>query len=78
MSTNKNRFTLAWAAEMVEQNVFDFIRISFMIAGHTKFSPDLLFTRISQTYHHSDVFNTEDLKEVALRYAGGGWLMMVT
>ena len=43
MSTNKNCFTMSWAFEMVQQNVLDLVRVSFMIAGHTKFSPDLLF-----------------------------------
>ena len=31
--------------------------------------PDLLFARIAQTYNRSDVFNTQDLKEVAALYA---------
>lgn len=53
---------------MAQQKEFDFISISFMIAGHTKFPPDQLFSRIAQTYNCSDVFDIDDLKEVA-RYA---------
>jgi len=64
MSTNKNRFARAWSAEMVQQSVFDFIRISFKIVGHMKFPPDLLSAKIAQTYNRSDVVNTDHLKEV--------------
>ena len=41
-STNKNCFTMAWAMEMIQQSKLDFIRVSFMIPGHTKFVPDLI------------------------------------
>ena len=40
-----------------------------MIAGHTKFSPDLLFSKIAQTYNRSDVFNTEELRGIVSPYA---------
>ena len=69
VSTNKNRYTMSWASEMVQQDVFEFIRISFMIAGHTKFSPDHLFARISKSFNCSDVFTAEELKEIAAPYA---------
>ena len=68
-STNKNYYALGWANEMVQQGKFDFIRISFLIAGHTKFAPDLLFSRVSQTFTRSDVFNTIELGAIALQYA---------
>ena len=41
---------MSWAYEMVEQKRVEFLRVSFLIAGHTKFSPDLLFSKITQTY----------------------------
>lgn len=47
----------------------NFLQLSFLIAGHTKFSPDLLFSKIAQTYNRSDVFTTEELKEIISRYA---------
>ena len=56
---------MAWACEMR----LSFLRISFLIAGHTKFSPDLLFSRIARSYHKSDVFNTAELREIVSRYA---------
>ena len=68
-STNKNRFMMAWALEMISQKKLDFLRISFLIAGHTKFSPDILFAKITQTYNRSDVFNTGELQEVIATHA---------
>ncbi len=68
-STNKNCYLMAWAYEMVQQEKLSFLRVSFLLAGHTKFSPDLLFSKISQTYNRSDVFNTEELKNVVATYA---------
>ena len=54
---------------MVRQKRLDFIRISFLIAGHTKFSPDLVFAKLAQTYNRSDVLCTEYLKQVITAYA---------
>ena len=68
-STNKNFYTMAWACEMVQQGRCDFIRISFVIAGHTKFAPDLLFSKIAKSYNQSDVFTTNELKDIIARYA---------
>ena len=68
-TTNKIWYTMGWALEMVGQKRLDFIRISFLIAGHTKFSPDLVFAKIAQTYNRSDVFCTEDLKQVIAAHA---------
>ena len=68
-STNKNAYTMGWALEMVEQKKLDFIRISFMIAGHTKFSVDQLFSRVAQSYNRSDIFNTTELSSCISQYA---------
>ena len=68
-STNKNCFLMAWAYEMIQQSKLSFLRISFLIAGHTKFAPDLLFSKIAQTYNRSDVFNTKELRDVISIYA---------
>ena len=40
------------------------MRISFLIAGHTKFSPDLVFAKIAKSYNRNNVFNTEELKGI--------------
>ena len=50
-SINKNFYAMAWACEMVQQGRIDFIRISFLIAGHTKFTPDLPFSKIAKSYN---------------------------
>ena len=68
-STNKNFYTMAWAHEMVQQGKLDFIRISFLVAGHTKFSPDLVFSTIAQSYNRSDVFTTEELQQIVSQHA---------
>ena len=70
-STNKNFYTTAWGYEMVKQKRLDFLQLSFLIAGHTKFSLDLfdLISKIAQSYNRSDVFTTEELKEVISLYA---------
>ena len=49
-STNKTKYLMAAIYEVVQQKVLDFFQIvSFMVAGHTKFAPDQMFT------HSSDV-----------------------
>ena len=58
-----------WAWEMVSQDRLDLFRVSFLIAGHTKCSPDLLFFKIAKTYNTSDVFSTTELNDVLARYA---------
>ena len=68
-STNKNFYAMAWALEMVQQDKLTFVRMSFLIAGHTKFSPDLLFSKIAQTYNKSDVFTTVELGDIISRYS---------
>ena len=60
---------IAWALEMVQHGKLDFLRVSFLIAGHTKFSPDLSFAKIAKDYNQSDVFNTEELKDVIALHA---------
>lgn len=43
-STNKNHYLFAWAMEMVRNDELEHVHISFMIADHTKFTPDRLFS----------------------------------
>ncbi len=68
-STNKNWYSMAWAMEMIQQKKLDYIRVSFMIAGHTKFAPDLLFSKVAKTYTKSDVFTTDELSRIIGQYA---------
>ena len=41
------------------------LRISFVIPGHTKLAPDLLFSKLASAYYKSDVFNENDLQLTA-------------
>ena len=43
------------------------MRISFLVAGHTKFASDL-FSKIAESYNQSDVFTTE-LEDTISHYA---------
>ena len=38
------------------------VHISFMVAGHTKFAPDRLFSVIGSAYKREDVFTIDELK----------------
>ena len=68
-STNKNAFLMAWAMELIQQNKADFLRVSFMVAGHTKFEPDRLFSLTAKAYISNDVFTTNELANVMSPFA---------
>ena len=68
-STNKNQFMMAAVLEVVQQNILDYFRISFMVAGHTKFAPDQLFAITARDFYSSDIFNERELTEVMQRHA---------
>ena len=40
------------------------LRVSFLIAGHTKFDVDRLFSITAKSYNSADVFNTRELVTV--------------
>ena len=62
-STNKNKYLFSWAMEMVSSGEIDHVHISFMVAGHTKFAPDRLFSVIGSAYKR-DVFTIHELKAI--------------
>ena len=68
-STNKNAFLMSWAMELVQQGVVDFIQVSFVVTGYTKFEPDRLFCMTAKAYASSDVFSTEELATTMSPYA---------
>ena len=55
--------------ELVQHRVVQYLRISFMVPGHTKFAPDLLFSRIAKSYYKSDVFNETDLQLIVEQFS---------
>ena len=69
-STNKNKYNMMAATmEVVQQNILDYFRISFMVAGHTKFAPDLLFSVTARDFYKSDIFNEGELLAIMERHA---------
>lgn len=68
-STNKNKYLFAWAMELVSRGIIDYVHISFMIAGHTKFAPDRLFATIGSAYKVADVFTINELQELCAKTA---------
>ena len=68
-SINKNFYILGWASKMVQQGKFDYIRILFFIAGHIKFAPDVLFSKVFLSFSKSDGFTTIKLGDIAGRYS---------
>ena len=63
-STNKNRYIVAWAMELVQQQELDYVRIAFLITGHIKFAPKGVFASIGSSYLLTDVFNIDELVAV--------------
>ena len=65
----KNCYILSWTSELVDNGKFDSVRFIYMVAGHTKFHPDQLFSSISKTYSQHDVFCIEMLADIAKHYS---------
>ena len=68
-STNKNKYLFAWAMEMVSRGTISHVHISFMLAGHTKFAPDRLFSIIGNAYKSADVFTIHELQALCVQSA---------
>ena len=64
-----NCYMMSEAMELVQQQILDYVRVSSMIAGHTNFGPDKLFSKVTTTYARSDVFTTQELVAVASTYS---------
>ena len=65
---NKNQYVVNWMQEVARSGRFKSLRLILMVPGHTKFSPDELFARLSHSYYRQDVFRLEDLRAIASRY----------
>jgi len=50
--------------EMIQQKCVDYLRFSFLVAGHTKFDVDRVFSVTAKAFNSSDVFNTTELVDV--------------
>ncbi|XP_072314393.1 uncharacterized protein [Eucyclogobius newberryi] len=62
---NKNNFMLWYAAWRVGHKLHHTMDIHFLIAGHTKFSPDCGFGLIKQAYMKTRVDTLEDIAETS-------------
>ena len=65
----KNKYLLAWANELVEQGRFESVRFFYLVVGHTKFEPDILFASVAKTFYKRDVFCIEMLQAIAEQYS---------
>lgn len=66
--TIKSRYLIGWAYHLVQSNVFEKVDVNFMVPGHTKFKPDIIFSTISRAYHSQDIFDINDLVQAIQRF----------
>jgi hypothetical protein len=67
--TNKSQFVFGGFALLLTLGLLDVVRPRFMIAGHTKFGPDVVAQKIAEKYNKADVFNHAQLNERAAHHA---------
>ena len=73
-STNKNAMFMGLAMEMVQHGILDYLRISFLMAGHTKLDVDSLFSVTAKSYNSADIFHTQELAQSEKCHCGvRGW-----
>lgn len=66
---NKNRFMMFYLMWRVLVGLHKEITISFLLVGHTKFSPDWCFGLFKQLYRKTKVGSIQDIAEVVKRSA---------
>jgi len=62
--TNKNQYVLSFFHHLVEIKRFKQLTVSFLIAGHTKFSVDSLFASTGNIFNNNNVFTLRMLKDI--------------
>ncbi len=63
-AVNKNHIIVAFGVMLVLNKIYDIVELHFLIAGHTKFSPDRMFAFISQLMKSKDIFGIEDILKI--------------
>jgi len=58
---NKNNSVLQYMMWRVATGMNSFIELAFMVAGHTKFSPDYGFSIFKCLYRNADVNSVDDV-----------------
>ena len=61
---NKNRFVMQYLAWRVLVGLNETITLSFLVVGHTKFSPDWCFCLFKQAYRRAKIGCLEDIVKV--------------
>ncbi|MCP4112844.1 MAG: hypothetical protein GY749_46190 [Desulfobacteraceae bacterium] len=69
---NKNNALLQYLMYRVLTGLHDKITLSFLIVGHTKFSPDGYFGLIKRHYRRSQVYTYEQLADIAEKSSKNG------
>ncbi|CAG8771849.1 12952_t:CDS:1, partial [Ambispora leptoticha] len=61
---NKNNSAIQFCQFLVMMGYYESVELNFMIAGHTKFSPDRNFGMIKKKYRKSTIYSKEQFVEV--------------
>ena len=69
---NKNNAMIHYCAWRILTGRSLNIKLSFMIAGHTKFSPDRFFGLIKKTYCNTSVYTMYDMERIVINSTTGG------
>jgi hypothetical protein len=70
---NKNNAMIMYLAWRIANNLHEKITYSFMVAGHTKFTPDGFFGLLKLKLRHSEVDDIWDLVNVVKESTTGGY-----
>ena len=65
VNSNKSQLLMAYASLLVKLNVFEKIKINFLLVGHTHENIDQLFSRLSVALRQFDILCLEELMEIA-------------
>ena len=65
---NKNNYMMRYLSWRVATGRSHTIKLNFMIAGHTKFSPDRHFGTLKKRYRRTFVSSVSDISQVGLPY----------
>ena len=61
---NKNNILMQYLMWRIMSGRSEYIEISFMLVGHTKFAPDIFFGLIKKGYKHTFVSTLEEVQDV--------------
>lgn len=62
----KSKYIVSWAVELVCTGRLKMVTLSFMVAWHIKFVPDVMLPGISPRLYKLDNFTTKELEGIVL------------